>query len=522
MPEAVTPTFTFNLWRQPWITLERDDGELIECGIVDALTRAHAVSAIYDPSPLVIVGIHRLLTAILQAIYDPQKPGDLKQIQQAGRFTPELIARFGADHGQRFDLFSPDAPFMQSADLPLKPEKGSIIKSISQLTAETSRSTTIEHYRHGRDEDEVFCPACAARGLVTMPAFTSSGGRGLRPSINGVPPIYVIPLGDTLHQSLARSLMLPRFQPPMQSHNGDAPVWARATLLQEEEVAEVGYLESLTFPARRLRLHPTARPAACSRCGQETAVVVETMIASMGWWRKKELEPWQDPFVAYTAGKKFQPVRPQEDKQLWRDYVTLFLMSDPGSKQERRVRPLALDQLTALQPDASDLAFRCVGVRTDMKAKVFEWFDAQFNVPTTLLDDEDAAQQMMRCVEHAADCISGLAAVFHKRFNRNTKDGKRYEQLKEAMRADFWRSLAPSFADLVLRMSVTPPGPARLPLLEEWAQQVERIGMAALSEAAEATGDDGATLRQRVEAEAAARSLLYFKRTKFVGAKEKP
>jgi len=521
VPDEVNHGFSFNLWREPWITLERDDGTLVELGLADTITQAHRVSAIYDPSPVVVVGIHRLLSAILQAMYDPQRPQDLLRIQEASAFSREHIDEFGHLYANRFDLFSHSEPFLQSADLPLEPDKGTA-KPISQLLVETSRSTALEHYRHGRDADEAFCPACAAHGLVTVPAFTSSGGRGLRPSINGVPPIYVIPAGCSLKESLARSLVLPRFQPPTRNRNADAPPWTRTPIVREEEVVEVGYLESLTFPARRIRLHPQNRNTKCSRCGRHTTIAVITMVSTMGRWRSKSVEPWQDPFVAYNAGKSFVPLRPQAGKALWRDFATLFLVSGTGVKQERRVRPLVLDQLAELVPDASSLAFRCVGVRTDMKAKVFEWFDAGFAVPTPLLSDNDAALHMVSCMQHATGCASALLSVFQKSFNRSSTGGERYAQIKAMIRTEFWRRLALSFNDLVLEMSQVQPGPARLPLLTKWADAVEQAGLAVMIEAVQATGDSGVTLRKRVQAEAAGRTALRTRRLKFLGSKETP
>jgi len=34
---------------------------------------------------------------------------------------------------------------------------------------------------------------------------------------------------------------------------------------------------------------------------------------------------------------------------------------------------------------------RCIGLRTDMKAKVFEWIDTGFEVPGSILGSEEAA-----------------------------------------------------------------------------------------------------------------------------------
>ena len=48
------PEPSFNLWTEPWITLERTDGSLAQTGIEETLLRAGEFRAIYDPSLLVM------------------------------------------------------------------------------------------------------------------------------------------------------------------------------------------------------------------------------------------------------------------------------------------------------------------------------------------------------------------------------------------------------------------------------------------------------------------------------------
>ncbi len=80
-------------------------------------------------------------------------------------------------------------------------------------------------------------------------------------------------------------------------------------------VYEVGYLHSLTFPARRVRLHPEALPIQCSRCNGESEWAVRQMVFEMGESREKYAEFWFDPFAAYKIDKeKPIPIRPVEGK----------------------------------------------------------------------------------------------------------------------------------------------------------------------------------------------------------------
>ena len=102
---------SFNLWSEPWITLEQPDGTLAQASLEETLSRADEFRAIYDPSPLVIVGIHRLLTAILQDALDPQRPPDLKRLWAERCFPEAQVRDFGERYAHRFDLFSESEPF---------------------------------------------------------------------------------------------------------------------------------------------------------------------------------------------------------------------------------------------------------------------------------------------------------------------------------------------------------------------------------------------------------------------------
>ena len=267
----MNPEPTFNLWSEPWITLERSDGPPVRTGIEQALLEAHQYATIYDLSPLVVAGIHRLLVAILQASLDPRQKSDLKTLWRDGQFPAEKIKKFGEKYVARFDIFSKDQPFLQSRDLPLTPLKGAKIEPVSRLTAETSPLTAIDHYRHNDERDEYFCPACLAAGLVTIPPFTGIGGRGYKTSINGTPPLYVLPVGRNLFESLTLSLLLPteNYWSPTASKKQDLAWWEHPPVVERnKEVVEVGYLHSLTFPARQVRLHPVNLGLTCTRCGE--------------------------------------------------------------------------------------------------------------------------------------------------------------------------------------------------------------------------------------------------------------
>ena len=493
---------SFNLWNQPWIALERPDGAVERRGIEGAILESHEFTTVYEVTPLAVAAIHRLLVAVVQAALRPERNADLEGLWSSGRFPAERVRAFGDQYRHRFDVFSEEEPFLQTADLPRRPTEDTKTKSVAYLSVDIPAGTAVTHYRHGPEDEQAFCPVCVAAGLVCIPAFATSGGKGIRPSINGVPPIYVLPGGNTLFESLAASLLTPAYQPAMASRAKDDAWWERSPVVPRyAEVREVGYLHSLTFPARRVRLHPERLGRRCTRCGWNAEWLVRTMIFEMGESRPKSAELWLDPFAAYRkpdarSGKAVPtPVRPVAGRAVWREYASLFLQLPA---EGRTIRPRVLDQIAALDVDNLPERFRCVGLRTDMKAKVFEWLDAGLDVPPGLLRDEGAALRVEQGLEFASDCAQILSRTFRRYAGRRRPGGQgpgrrseRHGGLQRRVDNQYWSALAAPFRDLTTLLASGEEATAELP----WGETVVTTARAAFQRAMDELGDDADSLR---------------------------
>ena len=479
--------------------VERPSGTLDTLSLAETLQQAHQIHTLYEPSPLIVTAVHRLLVAILQDIYQPQETPDLVAIWRTGHFEPARITAFGEAYEDRFDLFSEEAPFLQTADLNRQPAKGDKAKPVGYLLQEQTVGTAVTHYNHAYDDSQIFCSHCAAKGLLVIPPFASSGGAGIKPSINGVPPIYVLPGGDTLFQSLVASLTTSQsnFQPG--SHKDDLVWWQRplpVVITEKEEVRRVGYLHSLTFPARRVRLHPTPMSTACTRCGQQTTWGVQTMVYAMGQSRPKKAPFWRDPFAAYRIPKKADdaplPVRPVEGRSLWREFATLFLPDKANESGLKALQPAILEQFNEVwQQDRNVLPYtgiplRTIGLRTDMKMKIFEWEEAGFAIPPRLLTDTDAAYYIRQGIDFAQRAGSTLTSTFSQYFGTG---GDRYAAVKNQMVQNYWQQLGQRFHRHIQRH--TPEADAYI-LFHQWLDDVLLVAKGAFEKAAlslPATGD---------------------------------
>ncbi|MCI0608868.1 MAG: type I-E CRISPR-associated protein Cse1/CasA [Anaerolineae bacterium] len=513
---------SFNLWTELWITLEDQHGELSQHGIRDTLVHAHEYLAIYDPSPLVVVGIHRLLTAILQDALNPQENADLERLWTDGKFPTDKIEEFGSQYADRFDLFSEDKPFLQSADLPMFPDekerKAGNSKPVALLFPEIpTGKSLVTHYRHTVQDEQVFSPAAVAAGLATMPPFVSSGGAGLMPSINGAPPpVYVLPGGRTLFETLSASLISPTiFGNDFTAVDHDQSWWKRKTPLivreskkngtgKYRQLDEVGYLHGLTFPARKVRLYPERLNEICLRTGQRSDWCLRTMTYRMGESCREDVI-WADPFVAYklpkASGKRKQktgkkrtekpsPIRATRNKTVWREFSGLFLQRE---QDQQTKRPRFLDQFASLNVanQVEQYPFRCIALVARNDAKIFEWMDFGFDIPPALLRDPMGAEWTDQALMFAIECAEIIKRVFSSTFKRDAKSPERFRRLKERLDADYWSVLAGAFRQFVLDLGDLA---RQKETLDGWLDTVVRQAQSAFERAADATGDDGNTL----------------------------
>jgi CRISPR system Cascade subunit CasA len=521
----------FNLWHEPWIRVTHSDGRTDEVGIGNCLRNAPELAALHDPSPLVVAGVHRLLVAILQAIYDPQSLDEVASIVRDGSFEKDRLNAFAEQYRERFELFHATTPFLQAGDVSLTSTDKSVMKEakpVAYLFPEIPTATNRSHFHHVTDESHRLCPACCARGLITVPAFASSGGPGIRPSINGVPPVYVLPAGDNLFETLALSLVARQYQPATAQPERDVAIWTSENPVGKNLiVGDVGYIESLTFPARRVRLFPQAIAGTCTLCGKHTQALVAQALFVMGHWRSEGSPVWDDPFVAFRPpGKQNKregliAVRPQKGKALWREYSSLLL-----TEQTDQFRPRIVQQVTRLidrgiLPEGQAVRFRCIGMRTDGKAKFFEWLDEGLEAPPGLLSDPDGSVLVETAIQKTETIARMLGFVFDRHFRPERTRNERIDQwvirfktVRAHMLTNYWHGLAPKFRMFVLRVS----DPLRRDEEEQaWITTLIRHGQQTFSEAIAQIGTRAENMRQRVEAEADCRYQLNKQRKEWLG-----
>jgi hypothetical protein len=244
----------FDLTREPWVPVLRADGTPDELNLRDVLREAHTLSALRDPLPTVGFGLYRLLGALVLDMFfvEPKAPFDTKalgDLLQARHFDPTTVDAYFAKYADRFDLFQPTYPFLQTASM-----DADAPKPLAGLLHPQPSGTNIAHFGHGHENEFGVSPAAAARLLTTIAPFMTSGGAGKSPSINGAPPWYVLVEGENVFEALCLNVCaLPLFEVT----GSEPPAWRSSrTVGGGGRMTVCSYPEALTWRPRRIQLIP--------------------------------------------------------------------------------------------------------------------------------------------------------------------------------------------------------------------------------------------------------------------------
>jgi CRISPR system Cascade subunit CasA len=401
-------TVSFNLIEERFIPCVNLNGPAVECGLRDALLKAHEMVEVRDGSPLVTAALHRLLLAILHRCYrGPKNSAERVAIRRAGRFDPDRIAGYFREWADRLDLFHDTYPFYQRAGYRTKDPSG-----INRLAQELSRGNNAALFDHTTDEPPpAVTPARAARLVIAEQTFAVGGGKSDTGNTTHAPLVSgaaVLVRGETLFETLW--LNLTRYdgeEQPVPCDEDDAPVWERPPAEPHKEPPTPrGYLDYLTWQSRTLRLHPEE---------VDGRVIVRRVSYAQG--RKLETPAgFHDPMVAFSRRDKkdeFQPVRFNEFRDLWRDSTALFQVSETHQEYDRApatVHALAAPELKEVLPRSAAYRLSAFGLCTD-KAKVNFWRHETLPLPLAYLDRPELVESLKRALGLAEEVGKVLRAA---------------------------------------------------------------------------------------------------------------
>ena len=107
---------TFNLIKEPWVPCIAMSGKPKEYSLLEMFNKAHELKCIESDNPLNTASLYRLSLAVLhRAIQGPKTPKEWHSLWESENFNTLKVDEYLEKWKVRFDLFSEQAPFYQTA-----------------------------------------------------------------------------------------------------------------------------------------------------------------------------------------------------------------------------------------------------------------------------------------------------------------------------------------------------------------------------------------------------------------------
>ncbi|MDP3276797.1 MAG: type I-E CRISPR-associated protein Cse1/CasA [Deltaproteobacteria bacterium] len=444
----------FNVLRDPWIALWRDDKRVLVT--LEELLAGDAESSreIAHSRDELRAFSHVLLSALLQALFAPGSleslrerigvPMDRAAIRAAIDAVAddfELLGEPGwMQHGPRLDADRTDALFHEFSD------------------------TYRPHLARGVSLTGGVCPACAVVGLYGFMAFAPAGGSGYSPSVRGTPPLSTLVRAGSVRATAWANVLVLRGASETYGPESSRP-WAIApetlepdgsTKQYRRDAHAIGLVEGLFWKPRAVRLAP-ADDGECPLCGGHGARVIACGFTKGAKKEDGFFEHPLTPSVVIKNERRTQHIA--TDKPVWTGLADMLPAVRAGSAKasDPQAAP-TVRQWRVLTPVPLELfVFAYRFDNASMEGRFFESYPA-----LKKSGDSDFARAIETMVARAEDTVSALASALKRAFSDNPKSKGAY--WPEEARQQFWRRAETPFwsAVALLDAEEEPPlwGPA--------------------------------------------------------------
>jgi len=261
---------------------------------MEALAQAHRIRQLASSNPMDRLAILRFLLALVYWCKGNPPDGQ----DSVSSFPSDWFKRLNSC-SEHFDLLSGEKRFYQY-------KRSATEKKLSAnyLVQEVPTGTNCWHFRHSIDGFDGLCMACCAVGLLRLPIFATSGGRGKPPGVNSKPPIYAVPLGRSLAETLRLSWG------SVSEEDLGTPAWERPEF-RLPTVGNIPVLAGLTWLPRRVWLDDPGEPKAnCASCGRKGLLVRRMVFAPIGSMKNETSDvsrSWSDPHTIHDGNDVLKP-----------------------------------------------------------------------------------------------------------------------------------------------------------------------------------------------------------------------
>ena len=432
----------FNLLEEKWLPCVMSDNALRDLSLSEVLIKACDVREMVGDSPPVTIALHRLLLAILhRALSAPTDPDNWNEISEAKVFDRVKLGNYFEKWKHRFDLFDANHPFYQSVSTGENVQDGAII----QLYFQGKNNATLF------DHSTITIPksvsaAEAARLLIAFQAFDFGGIKadGSAQTAPLLQSAIALIKGENLFETLLLNFHRYDGVKPFNFRLAqDLPAWERDTETAAVERLPDGYVDLLTWQARRIYLQPQQ--------DETGATIVKNTVIMRGYALPKTIARHaKETMIAFRAPKDktgdYFPVGFSETRALWRNSLSLF-----QTVKDETIRPKMLDWLDDLVNEeylnrASGLPIEFYGLAAD-KGKLLFWQKESFYLPLGYLNDSELLQTLRDAIQFAEETGFVLKSGIKKLAEKLETDATNFTAMPM-----YWSRLELSFQNLLTNL----------------------------------------------------------------------
>ncbi len=359
----------YNLLHEPWIRVMKEDCQIEEVSLTNALVHAHEYRSLAGEVPTQDAAVLRVLLAVVHAVFERVDiTGEAETIEDAdsalerwtelwqnGRFPEDPLLEYFRKQEENFWLFHPTKPFWQIPSATRGTEYAA-----SKMNGSLSESSNKIRLFSERTGIEKTCLTFseAARWLLYVNAFddtsakpTSEGkaardGKLPSPGAGWLGKIgYVYVSGSTLFETIMLNLVL--LDDNNEPWTDCIPSWELASPRAEERTeipVPHDQAKLLTVQSRRIILHRSGNfVSGYHLLGGDFFEKENAFSEQMTVWM-----PIKDKNKEIIG---FQPKRHEKGRQMWRD-MAAFIPTDVGTPLPGVIRwNNLLQRSKCLQPD---------------------------------------------------------------------------------------------------------------------------------------------------------------------------
>ena len=413
---------SFNLIDEPWILVQHEEGPR-ELSLTQVFKEAAQIHGLSGEVPTMGFATLRLLLAICHDAIGWHSADAFTELKDDGLDLNPIVG-YLEEWRHRFDLFHPERPFMQVADLRTAKDEHS---GLEKLIADVPNGAQFFTTRAGRGLEEISA-AEAARWLVNVQAYDPSG---IRSGAVGDPLVKngrgypigtawcgqlggVVIHGRDLRETLQFNLT--------QTSGGEAdrPCWTTAeaqTAVRLGEAIPAGVVQVLTWQSRRVRLVGDRTGVTGLVLAQGDRLYPQNMfdLEHMSGWR------YSKPQSKKFGRTVYMPNEHEPGRALWRGLPAIIApdsrtVEDRGGEFASHLQPRTLQSLS---DEVDTFVLQSIGMAYGpQSATTEEIIDDRLELHASLLTEdavevraltEDAVSNADRCVRLLGQLAANLA-----------------------------------------------------------------------------------------------------------------